>query len=95
MAVRRVEGTHRNEALAERHLRQLERENPNTTVDIVARRNFAGRYSVRGHFFTFQIKDKAPQKEVGSLNEFENIYDEAEEFEQEAEWEGRPEYGDE
>lgn len=94
MAVRRVEGTHRNEALAERHLRQLERENPNATVDIVARRNFAGRYSVRGHFFTFQIEDKAPQKEVGSLEEFWEYYDEAEDFAPE-EWEGRPEYGDE
>jgi hypothetical protein len=101
VAVTLVHGKHKSAALAERHLRQLERENPNTTVSIIARRSATGRFSLHGRFFTFKIEDTKPEKEVDSLEAFWKEYDKEEkrpeeerEYEPE-EWEGRPSYGDE
>lgn len=76
-----VHGKHRSKRLAERHRRELERENPGARVTIKRRDNADGEKSARGRFFTFEIE--GGEIEVDTLEEFWEQYDEADEFEPE------------
>lgn len=78
MASQFIDGQHRNAHLAERHLRSLQRENPEAEVSIAARRNASGEFSERGHFFTFEIKARAI---IEDLDQFFTEFDNAEEYE--------------
>lgn len=62
---------HKRFDLAERHLRELQREHPKSKVRIIARDNAQGSSSNRGHFYTFRVsetharrrrKKRAPRK---------------------------------
>jgi hypothetical protein len=71
-----VVGQHRNEALAIRHLRKLQKQYPEPEffVWIAARRNAKGQYSANGHFFTFEvwkIKEEEEEEEI----EYEGAFD--------------------
>lgn len=57
-----IYGEHRSLELAERHRRQIERVTEGQAA-IVARRNAAGRYSPRGHYFTFRVDIPIREKE--------------------------------
>jgi hypothetical protein len=85
-----LEGQHKSEALAERHLAELIRENREATVEIVARRNASGEFSTRGHFFTFEIISK--EVEVDSLADFWKQFDGADDFEPIDEYESSADY---
>lgn len=87
-----IEGKHRTAALAERHRRELERGHPGAVVSILARRNALGVVGNRGHFFTFELVPLVKEKEIDTLEDFFEEYDEAEEYETE-DWEDTPSYG--
>lgn len=57
-------GQHRSQALADRHLRDIRREHPDSTVQETSRRNARGRFSMRGHFFTFEVIDHPEKLEL-------------------------------
>jgi hypothetical protein len=50
-----IVGKHRSAALAARHLSALKRQYPDSRVELIARRNGAGRYSSSGHFFWYEV----------------------------------------
>jgi len=60
-----VIGIHRSETLALRHLRDLQRKNPEPfyTVILAARRNKQGRFSARGTVFYFEIWQNEVEEE--------------------------------
>jgi hypothetical protein len=87
-------GRHRNAALAERHRREIERDNPNSTVRIISRTNDAGQLSERGRNFDFEINTEEVEKEVNNLEDFWDEFDDAVEYELD-EYGSRPEYGEE
>lgn len=64
-----IYGKHRSHALAERHARELAREF-DAPFEIIARRRADGRYSARGHYFTFE-KQEPPKKEVEYVLHFD------------------------
>jgi hypothetical protein len=84
-------GNHRSVNLAERHRREIERNNPGTTVEITWRRDASGRFSNRGTRFTFSIDE---EKKVDTLEQFWDEFDDAESFVDD-EFGSRPEYGEE
>lgn len=55
-----VKSRHKRFDLAERHARQLAKQNPGAEVRILFRRNDAGRFSANGRNFTFEIKPISP-----------------------------------
>lgn len=85
-------GKHKSIALATRHLRQLQRDNPNATVQITSRRNIDGKKSTRGRFFRFKIT--LIEEELDDLEKFFKEYDVAEDFEVE-EYASSADYGEE
>jgi len=58
-------GKHRSLELAERNLRALIRKHGASDGEITERRNALGRFSTRGHFFTFKltIEEEAEEPE--------------------------------
>lgn len=56
-----IYGKHRSRTLAERHARDLSRKF-DAPFEIIARRRADGRYSTRGHFFTFEEQEPTEEK---------------------------------
>jgi len=51
-----VSGQHRSRALANRHLRALQRQYGDARI--ISRRNSAGRFSKRGQYYEFEVREK-------------------------------------
>ena len=60
---------HRNAGLALRHLATLRRSHD--YAEIVDRRNAAGRFSARGRYFTFEVRDEAEEKTIEYVLHFD------------------------
>ena len=58
-----INAHHRNYSLALQHLAALRRDNPGQQVELLSRRNAAGRYSTRGRSYQFEVIGEKPTGE--------------------------------
>jgi hypothetical protein len=58
-----VNGKHRNTELALKHLKALQRQHPNATVEIISRRNALGRHSKNGQYWYFEVTEHKLREE--------------------------------
>lgn len=58
-----IKGHHRSLALAEKRKKALSRKHPNSTVEIISRRNSKGRHAKNGQYFYFEVTEHKEREE--------------------------------